>query len=439
MNNHKHHLIQFALLMALMAVVLLQGLTHKVPMKPLQGYTQELDTMALSFETYYDGSYQDYLTEYAKRNTGFREFLIRNYNQVAYSCFNHITNNNVVKGRNKELYLKMYLDEATGKRLLQYQPSVEAAKAEAQKNIQATLRLIDTLHRHGTEFLFVFAPTKTAVYPEMMPLEYQNTLANFSLEEYYIELFKENGIPHIDFLSYFKGLKDHFPYPLYTRTGTHWAESTIPMVADSLFRKLEEVSGYALPRINYIDPNFTSDYSTQDGELERQMNLLFPLDLPALPRPIFSLCDTVGKDRPNLLVIADSYFIQLRFSCFVEAFHQWDYWKYNRDISSSRAAFNGRAVRYLPEASDVLREADIVLAVFTAPTLHEFMYGFAESALQLYAKPPVDEETAIQLKIQEIKDNPKWLESVERQAKERGLTLEENLRRNAIYTLKTKK
>lgn len=37
--------------------------------------------------------------------------------------------------------------------------------------------------------------------------------------------------------------------------------------------------------------------------------------------------------------------------------------------------------------------------------------------------------------IQEIEGNPEWMESVKRQAEEKGLTLEENLRENAIYVL----
>ncbi len=431
--------IQFASILVVLLAVLLQGLTHAVNTKPLHGYTDELDTVPLRFSTYYDGTFQDFLTDYAKENTGFREFLIRNYNQIAYTCFNKITNDNVVCGKNKELYLKMYLEEITGERLLVFYPDVEAAKAEARSNVEATLRLIDTLHRHGTEFLFVFAPSKTAVYPEFMPTTYQRQIADFSLEEYYIQLFKEHGIPHIDFLNYFKSLKDHFPYPLYARTGTHWSEASIPMVADTLLRTLEDLTGYQLPSIEYLDPNPTSDYSVQDGELEGQLNLLFPIEKPALPRPVFTLTDTVGKDRPNLLVIGDSYFIQLRNSCFVEAFHQWDYWKYNRDIASSNQAYNGREVKYLIEAPKVLKEADIVMAVFTAPCFYQYMYGFPESAMELYARDPDDLETTLRLVMQEISDNPGWMQAVERQAKERGLSTEENLRRNAMYVITERK
>ena len=345
MKKPVRYIVQFCCLAVVFVAVLLQSFTHWVEMKPLSGFTKEITEEELTFKTYYDGSYQDYLTEAAKENTGFRELFIRVYNQISYSCFGKISNDNILEGANHELFLKMYLEEVTGKRLYWFYSSVEEAKADAQKNVEATKTLIDSLHSHGTTFLFIFAPSKTAVCPELMPQEYQEAISDFSLQAYYLQLFKENDLPYIDFLSYFQSIKDNFPYPLYTRTGTHWAESTIPMVADSIYRKLEETTGYRLPSIDYLDDNITADYSVQDGELEGNLNLLFPLDKPALPRPVFALKDTLGADRPNLLVIGDSYFMQLRQSCFVDAFNHWDYWKYNRDIASSRQAYNGKEVK----------------------------------------------------------------------------------------------
>ena len=69
----------------------------------MKGFDKEESApVALTFKTYYDGSFQDYMTEHAKRNTGFREFFIRCYNQMAYSCFGKTTNDNIVEGRNHE-------------------------------------------------------------------------------------------------------------------------------------------------------------------------------------------------------------------------------------------------------------------------------------------------------------------------------------------------
>jgi hypothetical protein len=358
---------------------------------------------------------------------------------VAYSCFGKITNTNIVKGRNQELYLTMYLNDATGKTLKQHYSDVEDAKEAARKNVEETLRLIDTLHAHHTDFLFVFAPTKPATYPEMMPRRYQEQISDFSLEEYYIELFKENDIPHIDFYHYFQTLKETFPYPLYPRTGTHWSEAVIPFVADSVLKKLAEITDYKLPSVRYLDDNLTTDYSVQDGELEASMNLLFPLNKPALPRPIFELTDTVGADKPNLLVVADSYFTQLRISPFVNAFNSWETWVYNRDVESSFPQHKWKQLENMLDADEVLNNADIVMAVFTAPMYYNYMFGFPQTAQNLYEKGVISEEAAMNAAIKLIKDDEKWLKAVEEQAKQRGITIEENLHRNAQYYLEQRR
>lgn len=440
MNKKPHFIIQFVCISAVLAAILLQSFTHIVKMNPLKGFDkEEHPPVELSFKTYYDGSYQDYLTEHAKRNTGFREFFIRNYNQVAYSCFNKITNKNIVKGHDQELYLKMYLNEATGVTFKQHFADVDEAKAEARKNVEETLRLIDTLHQHGKAFLFVFAPTKPAVYPDKLPSYYKNHLTDFSLEEYYIQLFKENHIPHIDFYHNFQDIRDTFPYPLYPRTGTHWSEATIPYVADSVLKKLAEITGYNLPSVHYIDDNLSTDYSVQDGELEASMNLLFPLNKPAIPRPVFELTDTVGTDKPNLLVVADSYFTQLRNSTFIEAFDAWEFWVYNRDVQSSNPQHQWKQLDQLLDADEVLNNADIVMAVFTAPMYYTYMFGFPQTAQNLFQNGEISEGAKLQAVIQMIKDNEDWMKAVEKQAEERGLTVEQNLRRNAIYVLEKKK
>ena len=262
---------------------------------------------------------------------------------------------------------------------------------------------------------------------------------DFSLEEYYIELFKEQDLPHIDFLSYFKAIKDTVSYPLYTRTGSHSAESTIPFVSDSILRRIEAITGFDLAEICYMNPNLTKHYSDLDAELEANMNLLFPYPKPALPKPIVQLSDTLTKDRPNLLVIGDSYANQLVYSSFGKAFNYWDWWAYNSDIHSSRPRFNWRKVVEEFDAVTVLQEADIVMAVFTQPMIYDYMFEFPRTAQELLEKGYFNEEESMEIVIRMIKDEPKWYEGVVKQAEERHLTVEENLVINARYYLDCQK
>lgn len=418
------------------ALIFVQTQWHPFKMKPLKGFTPITEKPSLTMASFASGNYQNDIEQHISENFGFREFFIRLYNQFTYSCFHKINNENIVEGADQELYWYMYLDDLTGATLKEHFADVEEAKADARKNVEETLRLVDTLRAHNTDFLFVFAPTKTAVYPEKMPQWYQEQISDFSLEEYYIKLFKENGIPHIDFYNYFKSIKDNFPYPLYTRTGTHWSEATIPFVADSILKKLDAITKFKLPTVRYIDDNLTTDYSAQDGELEVDMNLLFPLDKPALPRPIFELTDTLGPDKPNLLVVCDSYFTQLRVSPFVKAFKNWESWIYNEDIESSNKDHKWKRLDMVVDAEDVLDDADIVMAVFTAPMLYDYMFGFTETVQNLYAKGVISDEAGLNAVIQHIKESEQWMHDLEVQAQERGITLEENILLNAEWYIK---
>ena len=441
MDKQRHHIIQFACITAMLAAIVLQGFTGVVKLKPLSPYTSNIvvEKQDLNFKTYWNGSYQDYLAQYARQKTGFREFFSRCYNQIAYSCFGKIANENVYKGSHHELYLKGALDDITGKLLVRDYGTVEHAKADAQKNVEETLTLIDSLRQHGTQFLFVFCPTKTAVYPENMPEAFKDSVSDFSLAEYYIELFKENNIPHIDFYNHFKTIKDSFPYPLYTRTGSHWSEATIPFVADSILRRLEAETGYRLPAIEVIDPNLSRNYSDQDGELETHIDLLLPLCKPKVSRPIFALSDTLGKDRPNLLVVGDGYFTPLQGSCFVNAFNRWDFWLYNQTSISSRPELNWKYLNQLYGTAETLKEADIVIALYTSNYLLNYMSGFTQSALELYENGGTREQEAISAIMESIKNDPQWFSTIEQQAQERGISVEENLKQNAAYVYQMQK
>ena len=438
MNKKPHFLIQFVIILVAFTAILLQGFTHVIKMKPLAGYVPDEQPVKLSFKTYYDGTFQNYLTDHAKRNSGFREVCIRSYNQSLFSLFGKSTNNTLVPGLNKEMYLQIYLNEIKGKTLKDCYGSEEYFKTKAQKDIEKTLVLIDSLKHHNTAFLFVEAPSKTWVYPEYMPQEYQDSIMSFCVQDYYTKLFKENNIPHIDFLSYFKSLKGQTKYPLYTRYGTHWAESTIPFVADSVLSKIGSLIGQEMPHIVCVDENPSTHYSKQDGEIENLMNLLLPIRKPALPQPIMALSDTTLR-KPNILVIADSYFIQLHESCFADAFDRCEYWKYNDEVITKKIEFLGK-VKYYPDVYKVIDEVDLVMIINTSVYAYDYMFGFCETAQQAFLERDAESlEKQIHGVIQRITSTPEWLESVKQQAVERGVDLDEMLRLNAIYAIEMDK
>jgi hypothetical protein len=199
--------------------------------------------------------------------------------------------------------------------------------------------------------------------------------------------------------------------------------------------KIGSLIGQEMPHIVCVDENLSTDYSKQDGELENLMNLLLPIRKPALPQPIMALSDTT-LNKPNILAIADSYFIQLHESCFADAFGRCEYWKYNDDVITKKIEFLGK-VKYYPDVYKVIDEVDLILVVNTSVYGYDYMFGFCETAQQAFLERDAESvEKQIQGVIQRIKNAPEWFESVKQQAEERGVSLDEMLRLNAIYTIR---
>ena len=75
----------------------------------------------------------------------------------------------------------------------------------------------------------------------------------------------------------------------------------------------------------------------------------------------------------------------------------------------------------------ILENADIVLAINTAPMLYNFMSDFPNKSIAWL------QEKEIRSMIENIKRNPKWYEEVVRQAEVRKITIDSSLRLNAVY------
>jgi len=435
MPQEKTYKRLFIMIMGVMLLPMFLQVTHIPPIRKLSGYSKPIEKIKPTLCSITDGSYQNYLDEAAAARFGGRGFFIRYYNQLMYSGFHKTTNDNIIIGKNGEMFLKQYTDDVSGITLIEKFGTVESAKQTARQNVIKTLELIDSLKAHDIAFLVVLAPSKTAIYPEWLPDSIRPH--SFVLQKEYAKLLKEYNIPHIDFIPIFNTLKTSAKYPLYTKYGTHWSNGTIPFVADTLLRSIERLLNRPLPHIQLIDSNITRRYSRPDKELESTCNLMFPLRHPKMPWPKYNLCNIPRNyQKPNLLVVADSYYTLLEESPFSEAFGNVDYWKYN-ETSISKIPERQNQIAFIDQYA-AITDADVVMVMFTTMFAYDYMFGFVETALKTFAEGDVYDsskyvEEQITHIIERIKSDPGWLGIVEKQAKREHITLEEALRKNAEY------
>lgn len=432
--NDKHFHIIFAVILTILLLPVIPEICH-FNCWELNGFTKPIQPVELTYANYRNFKFQDYCKKKAEEKLGFKSLLVRSYNQVLFSLFGEISNDDIVIGKDGHLFHKQYTDEYTGVTLKKKYGTIEKAKIAAMENVQETLRLIDTLKQRNIPVLIVLAPSKTAIYPEYLPDHIRDNASPFSLINYYASLYKQNGIPHIDFTPIFKEMKKNTSYPLYTRYGTHWDASTIPFVADTLLRKISEISGFDLHAIQYLDSNYSRRYVLgSDKELDLLSNLLFPMSREKIPNPIFKLKPSQGTRKPKLLIVGDSYYTQLKGTCFKDAFEVVDYWKYNEDAYSTEPKNTGKVD--IINRYQILSEVDVVVVMYTSVFAYEYLFGFANTVQQTLAHgDQYDLETAIQKIIKTIKSDPVWFKSVKKQAKERHVSIEQSLRDNAKYVL----
>lgn len=407
-------------------------------LKPLGGVTYETERPVLSLKNFASGQYQRDAEQYSRANFGFREWAIRIYNQAVFSLFHQTTNRFVVTGKDGSTFFEeSYIISYTGETYL--------GEKKIQDNTRQLKLIQDLLRAKGTTMLPVFVLGKASYYPELIPDNYiakRNVTNNY---QEYLKAFEQQDVEGIDFNKYFCDRKGTEAHPIYCNLSAHWTVYAASQAVDSLVRYMEGKTQQTQAHfhITGFDTNYLMD---QDDDLYRMMNLLFPMKHNTIDQPQFSY--TEGY-KPKVLTISDSYWWTVwawNVALPQNLFSEGGFWFYNKTIYPERSPIqNVESIDYKQE----IESQDFVLLVCTEATNHLWPYGFIERYLSGYDnvfryKQPEQYDAAdslyatyrngeISTIIEHIKASPEWLESVERQAGEKGISVEQSLWDNAEY------
>ena len=355
------------------------------------------------------------------------------------SLFDQITNQFIVKGNDDKTYFEeSYVISYTGETYL--------GNDVINKNTRQLKLIQDMLHAKGTTLLPVFVLGKASYYPELIPENYiakRNETNNY---QEYLKAFAEQGVEMIDFNRWFCERKGTDAHPIYCNLSAHWTVYAASLAMDSLVNYMESKTQQEQAHF-HID-GFDSNYlMSQDDDLYQMMNLMLPMKHNTIDQPKFSF--TEGY-KPKVLAISDSYWWTVyawNVALPQNLFSNGGFWFYNKTIYPERTPIqNVESIDYKQE----IENQDFVLLVCTEATNHLWPYGFIERYLSSYDnifryKQPEQYDAAdslyvtyrnaeIATLIEHIKALPEWLESVERQADEKGISVEQSLWDNAEYT-----
>ena len=420
------------------ALTFAQEQWHLFKLKPLGGVTYEAERPVFTLKSFASGQYQSNIEQYSRANFGFREWAIRMYNQAVYSLFHQTTNRFVVTGKDGSTFFEeSYVISYTGETYL--------GEEKILKNTQQLKLIQDMLRAKGTVMLPVFVLGKASYYPELIPDNYiakRNTTNNY---QEYLNAFDEQGIEMIDFNRWFCEHKGTEAHPIYCNLSAHWTVYAASLAMDSLLRYMESKTqqSQAHFRITGFDTNYLME---QDDDLYRMMNLLFPMKHNTIYQPQFSFNEGY---KPKVLALSDSYWWTVyawNVALPQNLFSDGGFWFYNKTIYPERSPIqNVEDIDYKQEIED----QEFVLLVCTEATNHLWPYGFIERYLSAYDnvfryKPLEQYDAADSIYatyrnmeigniIENIKATPEWFESIEKQAEEKGISLEQSLWDNAEY------
>ena len=104
----------FVLTILLMIVFLVQKQNGIIPVEPLDGVTEPVTEPKFSWESFCCTEYQAHLETYLGEHYGFREPLIRMYNQFLYDFFRKTYSDEVVIGKDYWSYYMQHVNEYYG-------------------------------------------------------------------------------------------------------------------------------------------------------------------------------------------------------------------------------------------------------------------------------------------------------------------------------------
>ena len=424
----------FVSIIAVLILFLIQTITGIFTLKPLNGVTTEVEKPKLTLKSYADGSFQDDVENFCHANFGFREWLIRLYNQYIWSCFKETNNTTVVRGKGNWLFEEEHVRDHYESMMYKYTNDSAEMRAIFETEVQRLWRVQELLKEHNIHIFVVINPSKDVIYPEYLPKNSTyNRPEGLRAYNYYKKRFDELGVNYIDFVPVFKKLKDSADYPLFPETGTHWSNIASVYAFDSILRYMEILGNQNLTNLE-IGNKYQAETRIPDNDLELILNLASPIK----SRPNLYVDVGVKKDsaavKPNLLAVGDSYYWNILNNIPLwDIFQTHPYWYYNSTIYGDDKHTTVLQVDFEQE----LMRSDYIMLIYNPLTLYEFSSYFLPRALLhlCYDKTAID-SMARDLVEAITLHNPSFYNEAQQVAEKTKQRLEDVLYDDALYMLR---
>jgi hypothetical protein len=425
------HII-FVVLLSLLTLPMIQHLTGLIKDKPLNGVFTETEFPDTLTGHWFNEDFQNQYCRYTEDHIGFRSFFISCYNQINFSLFKICNAKGITVGKENVLYEKCYFDTYLGKDTLN--KIVIAEKVQKLKFLQ------DTLSKMNIQFIFLLAPGKVTFTESYLPDGISKPSSVKGNYELFVSEMSRNQIHLMDMRNYLLQVRDTSKHPPFPRCGTHWSAYSITLVADSLIKYCEYLTGRKLRKFDII-PGVVrrQNLPEADYDLGNLLNLLGEIPSWDMYYPLVAFHADSGNYKPIVLTIGDSFTESFWnfYPIFSELFNNKStFWYYNRVIY--KPCLNGRTNESV-ESNDnrkCIEKANIILMVSSEQNLCNFGFGFIDKAYSFYNTDSTFSLDLINYYESMITENPVWLARTTQKALLQKLSPRLMVRKDALWMLK---
>lgn len=422
----------FSGIIAVLLLFLVQTFACVFSFEPLNGVTTESEKPKLTIQNYADGSFQNAVENYCREHFGFREWLIRCYNQLLWSCFKETNNVLIVRGKDNWLFEEVYVRDYYESAMYQYADDTAKMREILETEALRLWKVQELLKEYNIHIFVSINPGKDMIYPEYLP-ENRSYFRPVGIRAYdfYKKRFDELGINYIDHITVFKHIKDSVDYPLFPKTGTHWSNIASVYVFDSIIRYMEVLGDQNLHDLD-IGPTYPAETRQPDNDLELVLNLLFPIKSPPNLYADVKVKEDSTAVKPCLLTIGDSFYWNFTKNIpLQDIFEKYPYWYYNYIVYGDEEHSSTLDLDLEKE----LMQTDYIMLNYGALQLYLLGSRFLSRALLhlCYDKATID--SAINRLSEKLKSDPKLYAEIVASAKSSQKSIEQALYENAHYMI----
>ena len=346
----------------------------------LGGVTTTTDMAPLSTRDILDGSAQRNFGDWLQENIPGRKALIKFRNQIMYSLCQSSPNNNVIIGKDDNLFEYAYIDNYIG---INHRVDAERISEQIDK-----LETLNNLLEQSGKAMYVFiTPSKARFCHDKIPDKYAKAGkteiygADYSL---FTQLVAKTDLKVFDSVQYIQDHRDDSDVPLYYASGIHWSNVWGSIVASRFCDYIRETSKYDLDVIT-VSSERSDDILYPDADLYDSCNLIFP------PReeyyiPIYTKA-IEGSDKPNVFCRGDSFMGQslsalIKQGVFGDNVHFENNFYFTENYSTMQMLSSTTAYDEVgTDLLDYLRNTDILIFEANEINLDGIGYGFVDYLL----------------------------------------------------------